>query len=86
LDRAGLKYPRQLIVQIHADKITIESGSRLDFVVESSVVFELKAIEKLLPIHEARLLTYLRLTQKRLGFLINFNVVLLKEGIRRLVN
>jgi len=86
LDRAGLKYPRQLIVPIQYDKITIESGSRLDFVVESSVVFELKAIEKLLPIHEARLLTYLRLTQKRLGFLINFNVVLLKEGIRRLVN
>jgi GxxExxY protein len=59
---------------------------RMDFLVEDLVVVELKAIEKLLPVHGAQLLTYLRLTDKPLGLLINFNVSLLREGIRRVIH
>ena len=58
----------------------------MDMVVEDELVLELKAIEVIAPIHEAQLLSYLRLANKRLGLLINFNVVLLKDGIRRIIN
>src|SRR5579872_2863964 len=63
----------------------IEVGFRIDMLVNNLVIVEIKAIEKLLPIHEAQLLTYLRLSRKQVGLLINFNTVLIKEGIRRLV-
>ncbi|MBA3480673.1 MAG: GxxExxY protein, partial [Pirellulales bacterium] len=61
------------------------TGLRFDLLVEDLVIGELKAIDGLLPVHEAQILTYLKLTNKRLGFLINFNVVLLKTGIKRIV-
>jgi GxxExxY protein len=64
----------------------IDSGYRLDLVVDHSVVVELKAVRQLERIHEAQLLTYLKLTGLNLGLLLNFNVVLLKDGIKRLVN
>ena len=67
-----------------------ESGStrgyQIDVLVEDSIILELKAVESLLPIHEAQLLTYLRLANKKLGLLINFNVTLLKNGIKRRIN
>ncbi len=72
-------------IAIHYDGNEIEGGLRLDLIVENSLIVELKAVNKLLPIHEAQLFTYLKLTGNRLGLLINFNVTLLKEGIKRVV-
>ena len=64
--------------------LRLESGYRLDFLVEDKVVVELKAVEKILPVHFSQLLTYLKLSQRRLGLLINFNSPLIKDGITRL--
>ena len=85
MDRIGLPHQRQLVVPIRYRELIIDDGLRLDLLIAEEVVIELKAIEALLPIHEAQLLTYLRLTNKRLGFLVNFNVPLLKQGIKRIV-
>lgn len=68
------------------DGIKLEAGYQLDILVEDRIILELKSIEVLLPIHEAQLLTYLKLANKKLGLLINFNVSLLKNGIRRRIN
>ena len=65
--------------------VKLDCGYRIDFVVEKKVVLELKAIEGILPVHQAQLLTYLRLSGLRVGLLINFNVPVLKDGIRRRV-
>jgi GxxExxY protein len=64
--------------------ISLDCGYRIDVVVEKQLVLELKAVEKLLPVHEAQLLTYLKLAQLRTGLLLNFNVPVLKNGIRRI--
>jgi len=66
--------------------VSIDAGFRIDMIVNDLVVVEIKAIEKLLPIHEAQLLTYLKLSDKHVGLLINFNSVRIKDGIRRLIN
>ena len=66
--------------------VDLDCGFRLDFLVADQLVLEVKAVERLLPVHEAQLLTYLRLSDKRLGLLINFNVPMLKQGIRRIAN
>ncbi len=63
----------------------IEQGFRIDIFVAESIVVEVKAVEKILPVHEAQLLTYMKLTQTRLGYLINFNSPLIKDGIKRMV-
>ena len=63
----------------------MESGLRIDILVDDSVVIEVKMVEKLLPVHEAQLMTYLKLTNKRIGFLMNFNVPIIKQGIKRFV-
>jgi GxxExxY protein len=68
------------------DGITFEEGLRLDLLVENLVVVELKAVELVNPVWEAQIISHLLLTGKRLGYLINFNVPLIKEGIRRFVN
>jgi GxxExxY protein len=65
------------------DGLTIELGYRIDLLVEDCVIVEVKAIESILPIHEAQLLSYLKLSGKRVGLLINFNVVRLRDGVRR---
>jgi GxxExxY protein len=65
------------------DGLRPEGGLRLDLIVGGELVVEIKAVERLLPVHEAQMLTYLKLSQKRLGLLINFNVVRIKDGIRR---
>ena len=67
------------------DNTTLESGLRLDMLIEKCVIVELKSVEKMNPVYEAQLMTYLRLSNVRLGFLINFNVPRLKEGIKRMV-
>jgi GxxExxY protein len=66
--------------------VKLDCGYRLDIVLEKSVIIELKTVEGLLPIHDAQLLTYLKLTGITIGLLINFNVPLLKDGIKRIVN
>jgi GxxExxY protein len=82
----GVPFQRQVSVPVSYRGIQIESGLRLDLLVADEVVIELKSIDALLPIHEAQLLTYLKLTQKRVGILINFNVPLLKQGIKRIAH
>lgn len=77
---------RQKPQPVHYDGIEIEVGYRLDILVNDSVIIELKAVEQLAPIHQAQLMTYLRLSEKTLGLLINFNVPLIKNGIRRIAN
>jgi GxxExxY protein len=84
ISRHGLQVQRQLLLPIQYDGIQIDAGLKLDLFVNACVVVELKSVEKLLPIHEAQLLTYLKLANCRLGLLINFNVPLIKNGIRRL--
>jgi GxxExxY protein len=80
-----LPFERQRALPVEYKGLQLDCGYRLDLLVARSVVVELKAVEALLPIHEAQLLTYLRLGGWKIGLLINFNVPLLKQGIRRLV-
>jgi GxxExxY protein len=84
LSKAGVPFQRQLSLAIVYDTIKIDGGLRLDLLVDQLVICELKAVEKILPIHEAQILTYLKLSNLRLGFILNFNVALLKDGIRRI--
>lgn len=76
---------RQLIVPIVYEGLRLESGLRLDLVVDDCVIVEIKAVDRDMPVFTAQLLSYLRLTNKRLGLLINFSVVLIKDGIKRVV-
>jgi len=82
----GLKIARQVKVPILYKDLIIDEGYRLDLLIEGEIVIELKSVKKILPVHEAQILSYLKLTNKRLGFLINFNVSLIKLGIIRKVN
>jgi len=85
LDHRGVKVERQVALPITYKGVRLDAGLRLDMLVESSVIVELKAVETMIPLFDAQLLTYLKLTQKRLGLLINFNVPLIKDGIKRVV-
>ena len=76
----------QAALPVVYDGVKIDVGYRIDFLVEDAVVVELKVAEKLMPIHHAQLLSYLRLGGYKLGLLINFNVLHLKDGIKRMVN
>ncbi|MDP2823257.1 MAG: GxxExxY protein [Sulfuritalea sp.] len=82
----GLAVERQKAVALKYKTIELGDGFRLDLLVDDNLVVEVKAVDSLLPIHEAQLLTYLRLSGKHLGLLINFNVPVLKTGIRRIAN
>jgi GxxExxY protein len=84
LDR-GLRVERQKEQPVIYRGIRVDCGYRLDLVVEDRIILELKAVEKLLPIHEAQLMSYLRLSGCHLGLLLNFNVRVLKDGMKRLV-
>lgn len=85
LTKAGLKLERQIAVPISFQGTTLDCGYRIDLLVESMVVIELKSVDEVHPIHEAQLLTYLKLAGKQVGLLINFNVTVLTHGIKRLV-
>jgi GxxExxY protein len=85
LSSRGMKVERQVEVPIRYNGVLLEAGFRIDLLVEDKVIVEIKAVEKLLSIHEAQLLTYMRLPNKRVGLLINFNVQMLRDGIRRRV-
>ena len=85
LGSRGVKYKRQVSLPIDYKDVQLDCGYRLDILVEDKIVLELKSVEKLLPIHDAQLLTYLKLGNWQLGILFNFNVPLLKLGIKRKV-
>lgn len=82
----GIKFERQVPLPLNYKGVDLDCGYRLDLLVEDTVIVELKSIETLEPIHDAQLLTYLRLRNAWLGLIINFNVIMLKDGVRRLVN
>lgn len=82
----GFKVGRQVALPVVYDRIRVDAGYRLDLLVEGSVIVELKAVSELTALHKAQLLSYLKLSGNKVGLLINFNVVHLREGIKRLVN
>ena len=82
----GLKFTRQHGISVVYNEIKMDIGFRADIIVEEKVIIEIKSIEQLAPVHHKQLITYLKLTDKRLGLLVNFNVNLVKNGIVRLVN
>ena len=86
LVKRGLRVESQIWVPVIYDGMEIDGGNKIDLLVEGNVIVELKVVEQLLDIHKAQLLSYLKLSQKQVGLLINFNVVHLRDGIRRLVN
>ncbi|MGQ0602172.1 MAG: GxxExxY protein [Anaerolineales bacterium] len=83
--KRGPRVETELILPLRYDGQLIDAGYRIDMLVEDLVVIENKCVEKILPIHEAQLLTYLKLKDCRLGFLLNWNVKLMKDGIKRMV-
>ncbi len=85
IGKRGAAYERQVIVPLVYEGIKFSEGLRIDVLVEKHIVCELKAVEMIKPVHTAQVLTYLKLTNNRLGFLINFNVPLIKNGIRRII-
>ena len=85
IERRGLSVARQVALPVVYDTVKLDAGYRIDLIVNSSVVVEIKSVDTLAPVREAQVLTYLKLSGRRLGFLINFNVALLKQGIKRLV-
>jgi GxxExxY protein len=86
LRKRGLLVACEIPQPVNYDGNQLDAGYRLDMLVENLIVIENKSVEQLFPIHEAQLLTYLKLSDRRLGFLINWNVPLIKNGIRRMVN
>ena len=82
----GLSIQQQKALPVNYRGVKVDCGYRIDLLVEDKVIVELKAVERLEPIHEAQLLSYLKLSGYRVGLLINFNVKVLKQGIKRLVN
>ena len=86
LSKRGIKARSQVGLPVNYDGVNIDVGYRVDVLVENTVIVELKAVSDITPIHEAQLLSYLRLSGKEVGLLINFNVLRLKDGIKRMVN
>ncbi len=85
LGKRGVTYKRQVIVPLVYDGIKFAEGFRLDILVEEHIICELKSVERMENVHLSQMLTYLKLTGNRLGFLINFNVSLIKNGLRRII-
>jgi GxxExxY protein len=86
LEKRRLRARGQVAIPIRYEQLSIDNGYRLDLLVEDRVVVELKAIEQVLPVHRGQLLSYLRLGGFKLGYLLNFNVALMRDGITRMVN
>ena len=86
LHRRGIKARKEVAMPVNYEGILIDVGYKLDLFIEEDVIVECKAVEEIHPIHKAQLLTYLKLGNKKIGLLINFNVKLLKDGITRLAN
>jgi len=86
ITKQGLSIKQQVLLPVQYNGLKLDAGYRLDLLVHNKVIVELKAVEKLLPIHTAQLLSYLKLSQLALGYLLNFNVVHMRDGIERVVN
>jgi GxxExxY protein len=86
LGRRGLRVVREQAIPVVYEGVRIDVGFRADLIVDDKVIVEVKSVENLAPVHKKQLLTYLRMADKRLGLLINFHVVLIKDGIARVVN
>jgi len=86
LFKAGLYVEKEKILPLVYEEVRLDCGYRLDLIVENKLIIETKSVEKLNDIHLAQVLTYLKLAQCRLGLLINFNVLLLKDGVKRVIN
>ena len=85
LTKRGLRVERQVQSTVIYDGVRLDAGLRIDLLVEGLVIVENKAVEKMIPLFEAQVLTYLKLTQKRLGLLINFNVAVFTEAVKRII-
>ena len=85
LGRRGIEHGRQVLLPVVYKGLHLESDLRLDIVLPDRLIFEVKSVDQIHPIHEAQLLTYLKLSGIRLGLLLNFNVLILKDGIKRLI-
>jgi GxxExxY protein len=86
LRKRGFTVVREMKVPIFYDGIELDEGFRLDLLINDLVIVEAKAVEKMIPVFDAQILTHLRLTNRRLGFLVNFNVPRIKDGIKRVIN
>ena len=86
LCKRGISVECDVALPVRYDGIEVETGYRIDMVVEDGLLIENKSVQTLLPIHEAQLLTYLKLSGRKLGFLVNWNVPLIKDGIKRMVH
>ena len=86
LSQAGLSFERQVPLPVIYKGVKLDCGYRMDIVVEASIIVEIKAVQGLLPIHEAQLLSYLRMYGKRVGLLMNFHAAVLKNGLKRVAN
>jgi GxxExxY protein len=86
LSQKGLNFGRQVPLPVVYKGINLDCGYKLDVIVEDSVIIEVKAVDRLIAIHEAQLLSYLRMLDKRVGLLLNFHSTVLKNGIKRIVN
>jgi len=86
LAQAGIRFERQKSLPVSYKSVKLDCGYRLDLVVEGKLIVELKVVDELLPIHEAQVLTYLKIAGLPYGLLINFNVPVLKQGLKRIVN
>jgi GxxExxY protein len=85
LNKEGLNFRRQQPMPVVYKEIKLDCGYRIDLLVEESIVLELKVVDEFSPVHEAQILTYMKFSNKRIGLLINFNVTVLKNGIRRFI-
>ncbi|MCB9991466.1 MAG: GxxExxY protein [Rhodospirillales bacterium] len=85
LEKRRVCFERQKVIQVSYEDITLKTNFRLDLLVENKIVVELKCSEKVIPLYQAQLLTYLKITKCKLGLLLNFNAPLMKEGIHRIV-
>ena len=86
LTKTGMAARRQVSLPVTYDGLELDAGYRIDLLIEDIVIVEVKAVERLLPIHTAQLLSYLRLSDRKLGYLLNFNTVQMRRGIKRVVN
>jgi GxxExxY protein len=85
MKQSGTSYERQVPLPIRYKDVRLDCGYRMDIVVEHELVVEIKSVERLMPIHDAQMLTYLRLSGHKVGLLLNFNSTVLKDGLRRVV-
>ena len=85
LKKAGLQVQRQVYLPVIYESIKLDAGYKIDLLIENQIIVELKAIDKIAPVHQAQLMAYLKLSGKQLGLLINFNVPDLQQGIKRII-